>query len=112
MRRFLAVAGLAALAACASEPGSSSDQPITGGLPQWITGLPGEGPSFGIATLQQPPTQPGYEGFNKASPQLTDIHAAQICTLGYQKLAEETAPGEQVPFTVTQIRCNAYRPSF
>jgi hypothetical protein len=112
MRHFLAIASLVALAACASEPGSSSDLPIISSLPQWITGLPGEGPSFGVATLQEPPTQPGYAGFNNASPLLTATHADQICTLGYQKLSEETAPGEQVPFTVTRIRCNAYRPSF
>lgn len=113
MRKFLVVAGLSLLAACASEPSPSDDQAAApGGLPQWITGFPDAGPSFGITTLAEEPTQPGYAGFNKAGPLLAATHAEQICTLGYQRVGEETDPGEQVPFTVTRVRCNLYRPSF
>ncbi len=106
MRQLFAIAGLIVLTSCARE-GAPADS-----LPQWITGFPDEGPSFGVASPQQAPTEPGYAGFNKSSPELAATRAAQICTLGYQRLGEETAPGEQVPFTVTRIRCAAYRPVF
>jgi hypothetical protein len=112
MRQLLVVAGLFLLAACAGEPSPTADQAAPGGLPQWLTGFPDAGPSFAIATLGEEPTQPGYAGFNKAGPLLAATHADQICTLGYQRVAEETAPGEQVPLTVTRVRCSAYRPSF
>jgi hypothetical protein len=111
MRRMLALCGLMLLAACASEPGSGSDLPVIGWLPQGITGLPGDPPQFGVAGLAQAPTQDGYASFNKASPDVAAVHAAQICTRGYEKLGEETLPGETVPFTRWTVRCNLYRPS-
>jgi hypothetical protein len=109
MRQFLALLGLFVLVSCASEPSPAASG---GGLAQFLTGLPDEGPSFGIATLQEAPPEPGYAAFNKSDPSLAASHAEQICTLGYQRLGDETAPGEQVPFTETRIRCNAYRLSF
>jgi hypothetical protein len=111
MRHLLAIASLAMLAACASAPGDSTSGSFSDGLAQWITGLPGEGPSFGLTALQQAPQDPGYAGFNNASPQIAATHAAQICTLGYQRLAEEAAPGEPVNFTLWRVRCNPYRPT-
>jgi hypothetical protein len=100
MRQLAALAGLMMLGACTGQ-----------GLPQWITGLPGEGPSFGVVTLTQAPTQPGYAELSKVTPDLLAAHADQTCTLGWQNLGEETVPGEQVPLTETTVRCNAYRPS-
>jgi hypothetical protein len=100
MRQLAALAAFMMLAACTNQ-----------GLPQWITGFPDEGPSFGVVTVTQPPTEPGYAGFSKASADLLAIHADQTCTLGWQNLGEETVPGEQVPLIETTVRCNAYRPS-
>jgi hypothetical protein len=111
MRHLLAVASLAMLVACASEPGASGSGSYIEGLPQWLTGLPGEGPSFGVSALQQAPQEAGYAPFNNASPQIVPTHAAQICTLGYQRLTEETAPGEPVNFALSRVRCNPYRPT-
>ena len=109
MRNFLAVACLVVLAACAS--GISDNDPSRDGLPQFLTGLPGEGPSFGLTALQQAPQDAGYAGFNNASAQIAATHAAQICTLGYQRLGEETPPGEPVNFIFWRVRCNPYRPT-
>lgn len=111
MRHLFVIAGLIMLASCATEPGPAADVNADG-LAQWLTGVPSQGPSFGIATIQQAPTQAGHAELNKAGPLLAAAHAEQICTLGYQRTADETAPGEDVPFTVTTIRCTAYRPSF
>jgi hypothetical protein len=111
MRHFLAVASLVMLAACASEPGAPGSGSLIEGLPQWLTGLPDDGPIFGLSALPQAPQEPGYAGFNNASPQVADTHAAQVCTLGYQRLAEDLAPGEPVNFTVWRARCNLYRPT-
>jgi hypothetical protein len=111
MRHLLAVASLVMLTACASEPGASAGGSLIDGLPQWMTGLPDDGPIFGLTALQQAPQDAGYAGFNNASPQMAATHAAQICTLGYQRLAEETAPGEPVNFTLWRGRCNPYRPT-
>jgi hypothetical protein len=80
-------------------------------LTNWFTGFPGEGPSFGIVTLPQEPTQPGYAGFSRVSPASLSNHADQVCTLGWQKLGEETLPGEEVPLVESTLRCNAYRPT-
>ena len=102
MRPLAILACLMLLASCTGQGG---------GLPQWITGFPDEGPSFGAATLLAAPTQPGYAGFSKASPDLLATHADQICTLGWQNLGEETMEGEEVPLTETMLRCNAYRPA-
>jgi hypothetical protein len=102
MRYLAALIGLMLLASCASQ---------VEGLPQWVTGFPADGPSFGVVTLPQAPIQPGYAGFSKASPDLLATHADQICTLGWQKIDEETLPGEEVPLTETTLRCNVYRPS-
>jgi hypothetical protein len=102
MRHLAALAALMMLAACTSQ---------MEGLPNWVTGFPGEQPSFGVVTLPEAPTQPGYAGFSKISPTAVADHADQICTLGWQKLGEETLPGEEVPFVEATVRCNAYRPS-
>jgi hypothetical protein len=102
MRHLAALAGLMMLAACTNQ---------MEGLPNWVTGFPGEQPSFGVVTLTEAPTQPGYAGFSKVSPDLLTTHADQTCTLGWQKLGEETLPGEEVPLVESMVRCNAYRPS-
>ena len=111
MRHFLAVASLVVLASCASGFGISENDPSRDGLAQFLTGLPGDGPIFGLTALPQAPQEPGYAGFNNASPQIAAVHAAQVCTLGYQPLAEETPPGEPVNFTLWRVRCNPYRPT-
>jgi hypothetical protein len=111
MRHLLAVASLVMLAACASEPGASANGSFDEGLAQWVLGLPNDGPTFGVSALQQAPEDAGYAGFNNASPQMAATHAAQICTLGYQRLAEETAPGEPVNLTLWRVRCNPYWPT-
>ena len=102
MRHLAVLAGLMMLAACSSQ---------MEGLPNWVTGFPSDAPSFGVVTLPEAPTQPGYAGFSKVSPALLADHADQICTLGWQNLGEETMPGEEVPFTETTLRCNLYRPT-
>ena len=102
MRYIAALAGLTMLAACTSQVEQ---------LPNWVTGFPGEQPTFGVATLTEAPTQPGYAGFSRLSPTALADHADQICTLGWQNVGEETLPGEEVPFVETAVRCNAYRPS-
>jgi hypothetical protein len=102
MRLLVALAGFMMLAACTQQ---------MEGLPGWVTGFPDEGPSFGIANLREAPTQEGYAGFSRASPDLLVTHADQVCTLGWQNLGEETMPGEQVPLIETTVRCNVYRPS-
>jgi len=111
MRNLLAVTSLVILAACASTPGDPASGPSIEGLPQWLTGLPGDGPTFGLTALQQTPQDAGYVGSNNASPQIAATHAAQVCTLGYQRLGEETPPGEPVNFTLWRVRCNPYRPT-
>ena len=101
--RYLAVlAGLVLLAGCTSQVEQ---------LPNWLTGFPGEQPSFGVVTLPEAPTQPGYAGFSRLSATALADHADQICTLGWQKLGEETLPGEEVPLVEQTLRCNPYRPS-
>jgi hypothetical protein len=111
MRNLFAGACLAALAACASAPSNPASGPSIEGLPQWLTGLPGDGPSFGLTALQQAPQDAGYVGSNNASPQIAATHAAQICAGGYQRLAEETAPAEPVNLTLWRVSCNPYRPT-
>ena len=111
MRRSLVVTCLLLLAACASEPGSESDLPVISYVPQFITGLPGEQPNFGVTGLAQAPTQPAYAGFNNAAADVPEQHAASVCTLGWQKLEEGQAPGDPVSFTRQRVRCNAYRPT-
>lgn len=110
MRRSLVLTGLFLLAACASEPGSESNIPGVSLIPQFITGLPGEQPNFGVTGLAQAPTQPGYAEFNNAEADVPELHAASICTLGWQKLEEGQAPGQPVGFIRQRERCNAYRP--
>jgi hypothetical protein len=101
--RYLAVlASLVLLAGCTSQVEQ---------LPNWLTGFPGEQPSFGVVTLPEAPTQPGYAGFSRLSATALADHADQICTLGWQKLGEETLPGEEVPLVEQTLRCNPYRPS-
>ena len=102
MRHLAVLAGLMMLAACTQQ---------MEGLPGWVTGFPDEGPSFGVVTLSEAPTQPGYAGFSKASPDMLATHADQTCTLGWQDLGEEVMPGEQVPLTEVTLRCNVYRPT-
>jgi len=111
MRHFLAVASLVVLAGCASGFGISENDPSRDGLAQFLTGLPGDGPIFAVTALPQEPQEPGYAGFNNGSPQVAATHAGQVCTLGYQRLADEAAPGEPVGFTVWRVRCNPYRPT-
>jgi hypothetical protein len=112
MPRFLLLSGLLLLAACADDaPGSQSNVPGIAYIPQFITGLPGEQPNFGVTALAQAPTQPGYVDFNNAAPGIAEQHAASVCTLGWEKLEEGQAPGDPVGFTRQRIRCNAYRPS-
>jgi hypothetical protein len=112
MRRALALSAILLLAACVEDPGSRSDLPLVSALPQFITGLPGYGPDFGAAGLQQGQLPPGYAGFNNTGPQVAAQHASQICTRGYETLDQGTAPGDPVPFVDWRVRCNAYRPSF
>ena len=111
MRLFPALVGLLALAACASEPGSESDLPVISSLPQFITGLPGNGPEFGVAGLEQAKLPAGYAGFNNVGPDIAARHAAQICTQGYQVIEQGTAPGDPAGIVEWRVRCNAYRPS-
>jgi hypothetical protein len=111
MRRFLVLTGLFLLAACADGPGSESDVPGIALIPQFITGLPGEQPNFGVTGIAQAPTQAGYADFNNAAAEVADQHAASVCTLGWQKLEEGQAPGEPVPLVRQRVRCNAYRPT-
>jgi hypothetical protein len=111
MRRSLVLTGLFLLAACAGDPGSEFDLPVVSYIPQFITGLPGEQPNFGVTGLAQAPTQAGYAGFNNAAAEVPEQHAASVCTLGWQKLEEGQAPGDPVAFTRQRVRCNAYRPT-
>jgi hypothetical protein len=111
MRRFLALTGLLLLAACASEPGSESNLPGVAYLPQFITGVPGEQPNFGVTGLAQAPTQAGYADFNNAAADVPQQHAASVCTLGWDKLEEGQAPGDPVGFIRQRVRCDAYRPT-
>jgi hypothetical protein len=111
MPRFLVLSGLLLLAACADQPESQSNLPGIAYLPQFITGLPGEQPNFGVTGLAQAPTQAGYADFNNADPSVAEKHAASVCTLGWQKLEEGQAPGDPVPYIRQRVRCNAYRPS-
>jgi hypothetical protein len=112
MRFVPALIVLLALAACESEPGSMSDRPVVSSLPQFITGLPGNGPDFGVAGLVPGPLPAGYDGFNNVGPQVAATHAAQVCTLGYEKLDEQSQPGDPIAFAEWHVRCNPYRPSF
>jgi hypothetical protein len=112
MRRALALSAMLLLAGCVSEPGSQSDVPVISALPQFITGLPGDGPEFGTAGLASGELPPGYAGFNNTDPQIPAQHANQICTLGYQTLDQGTQPGDPVPFVDWRVRCSVYRPSF
>jgi hypothetical protein len=111
MRRSLVLTGLLLLAACAGDPGSEADLPVVSFIPQFITGLPGVQPDFGVTGLAQAPTQAGYADFNNAAAEVPEQHAASICTLGWQKLEEGQAPGDPVPYLRQRVRCNAYRPT-
>ena len=111
MRSFAVLIALLALAGCASEPGSASDVPIISALPQFITGLPGNPPQFGVSGLQAGDLPEGYAKFNNQSPAVPAIHAAQICTLGYHIDDQKTAAGDPIGFTIAQTHCALYRPS-
>jgi hypothetical protein len=107
MRLVILVAAAVALSACAipDDPGSRSDQSIVSSLPQWITGLPGDGPEFGVTGVA------GEGGAAASGDQVAARHADQICTLGHQTLEQGTAPAAPGAYSVARIRCNPYRPS-
>lgn len=108
MRLLTLVAAAVVLSACAipDDPGSQSDKPIISSLPQWITGLPGDGPEFGVTGVA------GEGAAGASGEQVASRHADQICTLGHQTLEQGTAPAAPGAYTVARIRCNSYRPSF
>jgi hypothetical protein len=108
MRVLPMIVAAVALSACAiaDDPGSRSDLPVVSALPQWITGLPGDGPDFGV-------TGRATDGAaSVTAAEMASRHADQICTLGHQSLEQGTAPADQGEFTVARVRCNSYRPSF
>src|SRR5882724_10118599 len=111
MRQVAVLVALLALAACQSEPGSTSDQSGISSLPQFITGLPGYGPEFTTTGLQAASATPALSTSNNTGADVAARHAAQIGARGYQILEEGTAPGEPIEFKVSRVRCNAYRPS-
>jgi hypothetical protein len=111
MRHAIALTAVLLLAACASDPGSRSDLPVISSLSQFITGLPGYQPEFGVAGLEAKKLPAGFDGFNNTEPGVAAAHAAQVCTLGYQTLVEGVVPGDPVGFVAWGVRCNAYRPS-
>jgi hypothetical protein len=106
MRPSFFLLAVFALAACESEPGSQF-----AGLPQFITGMPGDPQEFGVSGLQQGQLPAEYAAINNPSPDATEKNAARVCTLGYQILDQKPAPGDPVGFTVATVRCNLYRPS-
>jgi hypothetical protein len=106
MRTLSALVILLALAGCESEPGSQF-----AGLPQFITGLPGNAPEFGVSGLQQGQLPANYAAINNQSPDVPDQRAARVCTLGYQIVDQKPAPGDPIGFTVATVRCELYRPS-
>jgi hypothetical protein len=110
MRSLPVLVALLALAGCASEPGSASNIPVVSALPQFITGLPGDPPQFGVSGLQPGALPAGYADSNNQSPDVPAIHADQICTLGNHVDAQKPASGDPVSFTVAQVHCALYRP--
>jgi hypothetical protein len=110
---LLSSLALLALAACAADdPGSRSGSFVAATLPQWITGLPGDGPEFGVSGVAPGAQLPaGYAELNNAAPEAPMRRADMICTLGTQVLEQGSAPGEPAGFAVARVRCNPYRPS-
>jgi hypothetical protein len=111
MRSVAAVIAMVLLAACQGEPGSRSDLAVISELPQFITGLPGDGPEFSTTGLQPSQSTAPAAATNNTSADVPARHAAQICTLGFEMLEQGTAPGEPMDFVVQRVRCTAYRPS-
>jgi hypothetical protein len=72
-----------------------------------VSGGASEQPDFGVSALASGEDMPAnYAAFNKVDPQVADFHARQVCTLGYEKLAEQMLawdPGQLAWWRVTCV---------
>ena len=101
MRLVVAVASMLMLSAC------------TGMLQTpWFWEADYPQPEFGVTGLKGDKMPAGQAMFNRTDPAAVDTHAKQICTQGYQKVAEQTLPADVAEFQYARIACNAYRPDF
>jgi hypothetical protein len=99
MRAALFLALLLALSACA-------------GLAEQVgysfSGTSGESADFGVSALAAGPLPASHATLNKVDPQIADLHARQICTLGYDKLEERTMPYDPGQLAFWRVRCAPY----
>jgi hypothetical protein len=99
MRAALSLTFALALSACAG---------LTEQAAYSVSGGSGEAPEFGVSALSAGPMPPNYAAFNKIDPQIADLHARQICTLGYEKLEERTMPYDPGQLMFWRVRCEPY----
>jgi hypothetical protein len=98
MRAALLALSLA-LSACAGLAEQAAYSVSGGASPQ---------PEFGVSALVGGAMPANYAAFNRVDPQVADFHARQICTLGYERLAEDVIAWDPGQLAQWRVRCEPY----
>jgi hypothetical protein len=75
-----------------------------------VSGGSGESPEFGVSAWLGGTNVPAnYAAFNASEEAVAAFHAEQICTLGYERLAERTLAFDPGRLAWWRVRCAPYR---